>query len=375
MVKLSVIVLNYNVAHFLHHCLLSVSQAVRNIDAEIIVVDNASTDQSVAMVKANFPEVILVESSVNGGFSNGNNLGVKRAKGEYICLLNPDTFVTANTFVRALDKADSLPNLGALGVRMIDGTGNFLPESKRNKPSLQSSIKKLLGQNKSSGYYANALNDDQNGEVEILVGAFMLCKKENYSQVGGLDEDYFMYGEDIDLSYKFIKAGYVNYYLGSQTIVHYKGESTVRDKVYYDRFYNAMLIFYKKHFPEKKWVTPIIAAATFVLKLLANLKGSSKISAKPSQDVLMLSENMRLLQNLSPKLEGEISSISKTRALDGGIRDKTIIFDTAYVSYNQIITLMQLLRNQHNCFRIHPKNTNFILGSDYSDQKGEIITW
>ncbi len=374
--KLSVIILNYNVQYFLQHCLLSVRQAVSGIDAEVIVVDNASSDESLAMVKANFPEVNLIVNTTNGGFSQGNNIGVAQAKGEYICLLNPDTFVSEQTFKNALNKAETLANLGALGVKMIDGTGNFLPESKRNVPTLGRAIKKLLGNSQRSGYYATGIEASEDGDVDILVGAFMLCKKQRYLEVGGLDEDYFMYGEDIDLSYKFINAGYKNYYLGSQTIVHYKGESTVRNRAYYDRFYNAMLIFYKKHFPEKKLATPIIAIATFFLKRIAVFKApKNTITTNPKQDILMLSENMQLLQQLTPLLEGSIKSISKNRAMDGGIRDKKIILDAQYVGYSGIISLMELLKNQQNKFRIYPENCQFIVGSDYSDQKGEVIHW
>lgn len=374
--KLSVIILNYNVQYFLQHCLQSVTQAIRELDAEIIVVDNASTDDSAAIVKQRFPEVNFIQNPTNSGFSAGNNLGINQAKGEYICLLNPDTFVTANTFVNAINRAESLPDLGALGVRMIDGTGNYLPESKRNVPTLLNSLKKLLTNNKNSGYYANQIGEHENGEVAILVGAFMLCKKERYLEVGGLDEAYFMYGEDIDLSYKFIKAGYQNYYLGTETIVHYKGESTVRNRQYYDRFYKAMLIFYKKHFPNKKLSVPIIALATFILRQLAFLKGgSNKKTVVQTKDVFMLSEHMELLKQLTPLLKGTISSISKSRALDGGIRNKMLILDTAYVRYEQIIELMEALKNQQNKFRIYPDKTNFILGSDYSDQKGEVIKW
>src|SRR5690606_14527542 len=198
------------------------------------------------MVKALYPNVTLIENKENVGFSKANNQAVAVAKGEYVCILNPDTAVAEDTFQTAIQYSEKIRNIGALGVYLMDGTGNFLPESKRNLPTPKISLMKLTGFPKK--YYASHLADRSHGNVEVLVGAFMLLKKSVYEKVGGVDEDYFMYGEDIDLSYKVTKAGFANYYLGTTTVLHYKGESTKKDDAYFERFYGAMQIFYKKHF-------------------------------------------------------------------------------------------------------------------------------
>ena len=244
--KLSVIILNYNVRYFLELCIKSVQAAVKNIDAEIIVVDNNSSDNSCEMVSKLFPNVILIQNKENLGFSKGNNLAVAKAKGEYICVLNPDTVIAEDTYEALLNFSENKENLGIVGCKLINGSGLFLPESKRNIPYVSVSLKKILGNPKY--YYANQLGANNIGEVDILVGAFMFLKKSVYNQVNGFDEDYFMYGEDIDLSYKIINAGYKNYYNGDITVIHFKGESTLKDKHYARRFYGAMQIFYEKHF-------------------------------------------------------------------------------------------------------------------------------
>ncbi|MEM6687464.1 MAG: glycosyltransferase family 2 protein, partial [Bacteroidota bacterium] len=232
--QLSVIILNYNVRYFLEACLRSVQAAIETLDAEIIVIDNNSPDDSCDMMRTIFPEIKLIANQENVGFAKANNQGVQVAKGEYVCILNPDTIVAEDTFTQILEFAQTVENLGIVGCKLIDGSGAFLPESKRNIPTPIVSVKKILG-NSNSGYYSE-LDKKEIGKVDILVGAFMLLKKSVYDTVGGFDEDYFMYGEDIDLSYKIRKAGFQNYYFGKTTVLHYKGESTLKDKTYAKRF-------------------------------------------------------------------------------------------------------------------------------------------
>ena len=210
---LSVIILNYKVRYFLEQCIRSAQAATINIESEIIVVDNNSGDGSCEMVRSMFPDIILIENKDNVGFSKANNQAVAIATGEYVCILNPDTAVTSQTFKHCLEIAYVTPDMGALGTYLMDGTGNFLPESKRNLPTPKASLLKLLGLTKS--YYAKRLGPKSNGEVAVLVGAFMFMKRSVYIEVDGFDEDYFMYGEDIDLSYKISKAGYQNNYTGT----------------------------------------------------------------------------------------------------------------------------------------------------------------
>lgn len=244
--KLSVIIVNYNVRYFLELCLRSVQAAIISIDAEIIVVDNKSPDESCKMVSELFPEVKLLSNKENVGFSKANNQGVATAQGEYVCILNPDTVVAEDTFTELLSFVETQQNLGTVSCKLIDGSGQFLPESKRHVPTPRIAIKKLFGLSK--GYYVSEVMEEDVAKVPIFVGAFMLLSKQVYQEVGGFDERYFMYGEDIDLSYSVINKGYDNYYYGKTTVIHYKGESTLKDAVYAKRFYGAMQLFYKKYF-------------------------------------------------------------------------------------------------------------------------------
>ncbi len=286
--KLSIVIVNYNVKYFLEQCLISVKRAIDGIDAEVIVVDNASADGSCDMVAAKFAWVKLIRSESNLGFSKGNNLGIEAAKGEYVLLLNPDTVVAEDTFEKCLAFMASHADAGALGVRMVDGKGNFLPESKRGLPTPAAAFYKTFGlaalfpKSKIFGkYHLGFLPEKETNEIEILSGAFMLIRKAALDKTGLLDEAFFMYGEDIDLSYRIIKAGYKNYYFPETTIIHYKGESTKKTSVNYVKiFYKAMIIFSKKHFGGNQsglFSFFINLAIIFrgVLTLLANIFSSS----------------------------------------------------------------------------------------------------
>lgn len=257
--KLSVVIVNYNVEHFLEQCLHSVRKASKNLSVEVFVVDNNSVDGSVAMVKEKFPDLKLIANKENLGFSKANNQAMRVAKGEYILLLNPDTVVEETTFDKVVAFMDAHPDAGGLGVQMIDGQGNFLPESKRGLPTPSVAFYKMFGfsklfpkSKKFGRYHLGYLDKDATHEVEILSGAFMLLRKKALDKVGLLDEEYFMYGEDIDLSYRIILGGYKNYYFHDTRIIHYKGESTKKSSVnYVFVFYRAMVIFARKHFSTK----------------------------------------------------------------------------------------------------------------------------
>ncbi|MGI9527341.1 MAG: glycosyltransferase family 2 protein [Weeksellaceae bacterium] len=247
--KLSVIIVSYNAVSYLDQCLESIIQyKIPNI--ELIVWDNNSTDRSILNLKAKYPEVQFYFNEINLGFSKGNNCAVEKARGEYVLILNPDTAILSNTFFSdILSFADNHPEMGVAGVRMINANGEFLPESKRNLPNVRNSISKLFKLNfsQTKPYYATHLAEDEVGPVEVLSGACMLMRRQNYRKVGGFDERYFMYGEDIDLSYTMLQNGFQNYYLGNLTLLHHKGESTVKDKKYLDRFYGAMALFLEKY--------------------------------------------------------------------------------------------------------------------------------
>ena len=254
--KLSVIIVNYNVKHFLEQCLQSVHKAIKNIDAEVFVVDNNSVDQSVELVKDKFPFVKLIINKENTGFSVANNQAIRVSKGEYVLLLNPDTIVEEDTFEKCISFMDSKPNAGAIGVKMVDGKGKFLPESKRSLPTPAVAFYKIFGlsslfpkSKRFGAYHLSYLAEDEVNEADILAGAYMFMRKEALDKVGLLDETFFMYGEDIDLSHRIIQGGYKNYYFPETRIIHYKGESTKKGSLnYVFLFYKAMIIFAKKHF-------------------------------------------------------------------------------------------------------------------------------
>jgi len=258
-IRISVIIVNYNVEYFLEQCLNSVFAALKKVKGEVFVVDNNSIDNSVEMVKSKFPNVHLIDNKENVGFSKANNQAIRIAKGEYILLLNPDTVVEEDTFLKCIDFMDEHPEAGGLGVRMIDGKGNFLPESKRGLPTPAVAFYKIFGlsrifpKSKTFGkYHLGYLDEFEINEIEILSGAYMLMRKEALDKVGLLDENFFMYGEDIDLSYRITQGGYKNYYYPKTQIIHYKGESTKKSSVnYVFVFYRAMTIFAEKHFSQK----------------------------------------------------------------------------------------------------------------------------
>ncbi len=373
--KLSVIILNYNVSYFLRQCILSVQEALVNLDAEIIVVDNNSEDDSIAMIKQYFPQIPLIQNKENVGFSKANNQGVAIAKGECVCILNPDTAVSKDTFLKVLKFAEEHRDYGAIGTKLIDGTGTFLPESKRNIPKPKVAFFKMLGiSNKSNSYYATHINENKNGKVSVLVGAFMFMKKSRYLEVGGFDEDYFMYGEDIDLSYKLLKKGYVNYYVGETTVLHYKGESTSKDKKYIKRFYGAMRIFYKKHFRSGGVFKSLVFVGVALAQFANSFRTSSELKNQNRPEMYyLLSDNIGFLKIMADSYVETLKSISKSSVTDGGIYNSLLIFDANYISYKQIFKTMEALRDKGNTFRIRPVECDFILGSDSSNAKGEIV--
>ena len=261
---LSVVIVNYNVRFFLEQCLESVYASVVDtqngrLELEVIVVDNDSADDSLEMLSSRFPQVKVIANKQNVGFAKANNQALRIAKGEYLLLLNPDTLVEKDTFVRCVDFMSTHPDCGALGVKMVDGKGRYLKESKRGFPTPEASFYKISGliklfphSKRIAAYYMGHLPDDENNAVEVLAGAFIMTTRLALDKVGLLDESYFMYGEDIDFSWRFIEAGYHNYYLADTRIIHYKGESTKKGSLnYVYTFYNAMAIFSKKYFSSK----------------------------------------------------------------------------------------------------------------------------
>lgn len=255
---LSVIIVSFNVRDYLRRCLNSVKTATDNIDSEIFVVDNNSEDGTIKMMNDEFPEIRLIINSVNCGFSAANNQAIRISGGRFVLLLNPDTIVDKDTFISCINFLDSHPDGGALGVRMINGEGMFLPESKRAFPTPLIAFFKIFGGSflfpKSTSfnrYYLPQIDSRQTSYTEVISGAFMFIRREALNISGLLDEDFFMYGEDIDLSYRLIQTGFKNYYFAETQIVHFKGKSTSR-KSYKDirQFYKAMRIYAGKRVAE-----------------------------------------------------------------------------------------------------------------------------
>lgn len=258
--QLSVIIVNYNVKHFLEQCLYSVQKSCVGIDAEIIVADNNSTDGSWTFLEPAFPRVKFLWNSNNVGFAKANNQALAMAKGEIILFLNPDTILPEDCIEKSLDFLKKNKTAGAVGIRMIDGTGKFLKESKRAFPSPLTSLYKLTGLTRLfprsktfAKYHLGHLSENENHAVDVLAGAFMMIPKKVLDEIGNFDERFFMYGEDVDLSFRIQKAGYKNYYFSESTIIHFKGESTKRGSLNYVRlFYKAMNLFVKKHYSGSK---------------------------------------------------------------------------------------------------------------------------
>ena len=233
------------------------------MQAEIIVIDNNSSDNSIEYLQPRFPAVKFIANKENVGFAKACNQGLKLAKGKYILFLNPDTIIPEDCFQKSIAFLESKPGAGALGIKMLDGSGRFLKESKRSFPSPMTSLFKLSGLSKLfphsrifSKYHLGHLDENKDHEIDVLAGAFMMVKKEVLDKTGGFDEVFFMYGEDVDLSYRIQKTlcaetngNYKNYYFAGSTIIHFKGESTRRGSMNYVRmFYNAMSIFVRKHY-------------------------------------------------------------------------------------------------------------------------------
>lgn len=295
--KLSVIIVNYNVQYFLENCLNSVFKATDNISSEVIVVDNSSVDGSLNMLHSKFPQVKVIANKDNKGFSKANNQAIAEAKGEFVLLLNPDTVVEENTFKVCIEHFQNDPEVGGVGVKMLDGKGVFLPESKRGLPTPLVAFYKIFGlstlfpkSKRFSKYNLGNLSKDENHEIEILSGAFMMIRRSVLDQIGVLDESFFMYGEDIDLSYRITKAGYKNYYLADTSIIHYKGESTKKSSInYVFVFYRAMAIFAKKHFSQKnaQLFSNLINFAIYLRATFAVLTRTVKHLILPLVDVIV----------------------------------------------------------------------------------------
>jgi GT2 family glycosyltransferase len=381
--KLTVVIVNYNVKSYLCQCLHSVERAIRGLSAEVVVVDNASSDDSVAEVSRLFPWVRVIVNKDNVGFSRANNMAIRESKADYVLLLNPDTIVGEEVLSSCVAFMDSHSDAGAVGVKMLKEDGDFAWESRRGVPTLMTSFYKMIGlcslfpNSRVFGkYYMRYLDENEVNRIEIVSGAFMMLRRSALNEVGLLDETFFMYGEDIDLSYRLLKAGYQNYYL-PQVIVHYKGESTQKTSFrYVQNFYNAMLIFYDKHFRNQRWMSWMVRIGIYAMggveylgrqygRLATHTQETDSnrykmlVVGTPEmcQEVESLCIRHRLqytLLALNPHDEEEhtlpLKSITEYRGKDAY---NYIVFDTELFNYSDILSFMQREHLRKDCEQLH----------------------
>ena len=443
--NLSVIIVSYNVRYFLEQCLKSVIQASHALDVDIFVVDNCSEDDSVSMVQTRFPEVKLIINSDNKGFSKANNQAIRLSESDYILLLNPDTVLEEDALIKSLNFMETHPRAGGLGIKMIDGYGHFLPESKRGLPTPWTSFCKMSHLSQLfprsayfNHYHLGNLAENETNQIEVLAGAFMLLRRKVLDQIGLLDEDFFMYGEDIDLSIRITKSGSFNYYFPEARMIHYKGESTRKGSLNYVRvFYGAMLIFARKHFGGKNerllslvilpgvysraglamisrslnsfshsssWSFFLRAINQITPPILRNTLKSNHPTKKRMALIIANQSECEQIKGLLNDGESDLTStffiavnngsaenIQNNAALDtlicnriiADIRNKMeqyhaneIIFSAADLSSGQIITLMSLLNDFSIEFRIAHTDSKVIIGSNFVSlsQKSTINT-
>lgn len=311
---LSIVIVNYNVKYFLKQCLASVYGSTRrlsdgsDLELDVWVVDNDSVDGSVEMVRTEYPQVHVIANHENVGFARANNQALTMADGDLMLLLNPDTIVEADTFVRCADFMAEHTDCGGLCVKMVDGEGRYLKESKRGFPTPQASFFKISGlirlfphSRRIAAYYMGHLPDDEVNEIEIMPGAFLMFRRKVYEKIGGLDESYFMYGEDIDFSWRIHLDGWKNYYLPTTHIIHYKGESTKKGSMnYVYTFYRAMAIFVKKYFTGRnaRLFNLLLQAAIWLRAVAAWMGRVAKAVAVPLLDFAAAYGGFVLLKQL-----------------------------------------------------------------------------
>lgn len=398
--QLSIIIVNYNVKYFLEQCLQSVLLATKNCTAEIFVVDNNSTDGSKQFLEPLFKEVHFIWLPKNIGFAKANNIALAKTSGDYILFLNPDTIVAEDSFEKTIAFLQNNTAIGALGVKMIDGSGQFLKESKRAFPSPSISLFKILGlanlfpkSKLFAKYHMGHLSVNENNEVDVLAGAFMLVPKVVLNVVGSFDEAFFMYGEDVDLSYRIQKAGYKNYYFAKTTILHFKGESTKKGSLNYVRlFYKAMNLFVHKHYKSGN-----AAVFTFLINIgiwfrasLATLTSVFKVDKKTfikDKDNFIISDEVnytKVVEILSVHNESVMDrvnifnndkkdTINDISTIQSYLkRDTAVVFCQNHLSVSKIIQLVQQFP-VGIVKRFHLANTKSIVSSHSKDGRGDSI--
>lgn len=390
---LSVIIVNYNVKYYLEQCLESVRRASCGMQVEVFVVDNLSTDGSIAYLKERFPEVVYIENRENVGFARANNQAIRQSTGRYVLLLNPDTIVAEHTFADFVRFMDGHPEAGGAGAYMLRTDGTFALESRRGLPTpfvafcKMSGLASLMPKSRIFGrYYMRYLDETEVNEIEVISGAFMWLRREALDKAGLLDEDFFMYGEDIDLSYRIVKSGYKNYFLPSR-MLHYKGESTEKSSYrYVYTFYQAMQLFFNKHYSHYSFLVslPISCAiwARSVMAYIGNQFRHRKIEVRtPAINMLvvgsapMLDEVRAILDKHHPGgrhhyMEGDSASLPQGHlTYEGDLAAyDMVVYDANDYSY---ATMLQLLASTPgNSLRL----ATYSVGSQVLITEGDVYT-
>jgi GT2 family glycosyltransferase len=387
---LSIIIVNYNVKYFLEKCLNSVERAASGMKTEVIVIDNASTDDSIAYLKPKFPRVDFVRNEENKGFAKANNQALHQSSGEYVLFLNPDTIIPEDAFSNCIAFMEGKPDAGALGVRMIDGSGKYLPESKRGFPSLRTAFYKLSGiislfpySPHFAKYYLGHLKEKEVNEADVLAGAFFLTTRKVLNITGSFDEAFFMYGEDVDLSYRIQQSGFKNYYFPITTIVHFKGESTKKGNMdYVKMFYNAMRIFVKKHYEKQGSVflryaiEAAIRLRALPAAILTILPSQKSQAGNTALRTVILGDKGDAEKAFELLNKDKLQQRRYIHAVPGAVRppgpfDELIMCEHS-ISYKYMIALVQELSGQ-TVFRFYDSRSNVMIGSDSKNKSGMVV--
>ena len=395
--KLSVIIVNYNVKYYLDQCIRSVLRAFEemNTPAEIIVVDNHSADGSVDYLEQRYPQklfpmVRFVRSAHNLGFARANNIAIRQSRGEYVLLLNPDTIVGEDALKASVDFMDVHEDAGAVGVRMLGAQGRRAMESRRGLPTPMVSFFKMLGfcnrwpHHRLFGkYYMGYLPWDEPSQIEVVSGAYCMLRRKALDEVGLLDEDFFMYGEDIDLSYRVLKGGYHNYYLPVD-ILHYKGESTQKSSFRYVHvFYEAMLIFFRKHYSGMTFLLSLPIKTAIYAKALMALVGM--LSDRVRKSLGFFAPSAEGAQHYvfvgSLEMQDACRDIARRLGLDAEFHDSEVLEDKSEATWSEkndnVLVLdadsMSYADMLKRMSRLSDMNVNVTLGT-YSKEIGKIIT-
>lgn len=378
MKRVTTIIVNYRLKYFLEQTLLSVEEAYTEVEGHTIVIDNNSGDDSIEFLEERFPSVTFIRNKENVGFARANNQGFEMADTEFILVLNPDTIIGSDTLKDAVKWMDEHPECGAIGVKMVDGNGHFLLESKRSFPSTWNSFCKLFGLSSIfpmsrifARYHLRYLDKDKPHKVPVLAGAFMLLRTELTKKVGGFDENFFMYGEDMDLSYRMITDGMENFYLPIP-IIHYKGECTKTESINYVKiFYEAMHIFYRKHYPRSSWINKIVVKVAIILRMCISAFSAKLIKPITLQfkrkakacDTYIVSHRPNEIINIT-ETEGFSSKIFKIKNIDeinSLKKSANIILDDREMNYQSIINTIISHKHRNRFFHIYSSRNNLII--------------